>query len=122
MWEEDSEKKREKSPFLRYLTTSSEARSRPALSTNHEMRLKRRRIGVISARIRGSAGCKLRAIAEEAWENDTTYGNNTGDKMEVLMAAKKVDALEECLEGEMSQMKATVEDKISSVEDNFRSS
>ncbi|XP_028551309.1 potassium channel KAT4 [Dendrobium catenatum] len=24
----------------------------------------------------------LRAIAEEAWENDTTYGNNTGDKME----------------------------------------
>ncbi|KAL0928780.1 hypothetical protein M5K25_000702 [Dendrobium thyrsiflorum] len=32
------------------------------------------------------------------------------------MAAKKVDALEEHLEGEMSQMKATVEDRISSME------
>ncbi|KAL0908652.1 hypothetical protein M5K25_023157 [Dendrobium thyrsiflorum] len=33
------------------------------------------------------------------------------------MAAKKVDALEERLEGEMSQIKATMEDRISSVED-----
>ncbi|KAH0469180.1 hypothetical protein IEQ34_002412 [Dendrobium chrysotoxum] len=32
-----------------------------------------------------------------------------------------VDALEECLEGEMSQIKATVEDKISSVEDKVSS-
>ncbi|KAL0923889.1 hypothetical protein M5K25_004675 [Dendrobium thyrsiflorum] len=31
------------------------------------------------------------------------------------MEAKKVDALEECFEGEMSQIKATVEDRISSV-------
>ncbi|KAL0918017.1 hypothetical protein M5K25_013136 [Dendrobium thyrsiflorum] len=33
-----------------------------------------------------------------------------------FMAAKKVDALEERFEGEMSQIKATVEDRISSVE------
>ncbi|KAL0921090.1 hypothetical protein M5K25_008125 [Dendrobium thyrsiflorum] len=34
------------------------------------------------------------------------------------MAAKKVDALKERFEGEMSQIKATVEDRISSVENN----
>ncbi|KAL0919421.1 hypothetical protein M5K25_011515 [Dendrobium thyrsiflorum] len=33
----------------------------------------------------------------------------------IVMAAKKVDALEERFEGEMSQIKATVEDRISSV-------
>ncbi|KAL0908021.1 hypothetical protein M5K25_022484 [Dendrobium thyrsiflorum] len=33
------------------------------------------------------------------------------------MTAKKVDALEECLEGEMSQMKAMVKDRILSVKD-----
>ncbi|KAL0908135.1 hypothetical protein M5K25_022608 [Dendrobium thyrsiflorum] len=32
------------------------------------------------------------------------------------MAAKKVDALEERLEGEMNQIKATMEEKISSME------
>ncbi|KAL0924936.1 hypothetical protein M5K25_005797 [Dendrobium thyrsiflorum] len=37
------------------------------------------------------------------------------------MAAKKVDALEERLEGEMSQIKATVENRISSVEDKVSS-
>ncbi|KAL0921432.1 hypothetical protein M5K25_008501 [Dendrobium thyrsiflorum] len=40
-------------------------------------------------------------------------------KIWVSMAAKKVDALEECLEGEMSQIKATVENKISFMEDKF---
>ncbi|KAL0904307.1 hypothetical protein M5K25_026399 [Dendrobium thyrsiflorum] len=39
----------------------------------------------------------------------------------LLMAAKKVDALEECLEGEMSQMKEMVEDRISYVEDKVLS-
>ncbi|KAL0904196.1 hypothetical protein M5K25_026272 [Dendrobium thyrsiflorum] len=42
-------------------------------------------------------------------------------KIQVLMAAKKVDELEERLEGEMSQMKATVEDRISFVEDKVSS-
>ncbi|KAL0911003.1 hypothetical protein M5K25_019103 [Dendrobium thyrsiflorum] len=37
-------------------------------------------------------------------------------KSDFFMAAKKVDALEERLEGEMSQIKATKEDRISSVE------
>ncbi|KAL0914112.1 hypothetical protein M5K25_017618 [Dendrobium thyrsiflorum] len=41
------------------------------------------------------------------------------DSIRVLMAAKKVDALEERLGGEISQIKATVEDGISSVEDKF---
>ncbi|KAL0922774.1 hypothetical protein M5K25_006791 [Dendrobium thyrsiflorum] len=36
-------------------------------------------------------------------------------KIWVLMTAKKVDALEERLEGEMSQMKATVDDRISAM-------
>ncbi|KAL0921947.1 hypothetical protein M5K25_005900 [Dendrobium thyrsiflorum] len=35
------------------------------------------------------------------------------------MAAKKIDALEERLEGEMSQIKVTVEDRISSMEGKF---
>ncbi|KAL0910370.1 hypothetical protein M5K25_021346 [Dendrobium thyrsiflorum] len=37
-------------------------------------------------------------------------------QIRILMVAKKEDALEERLEGEMSQIKATVEDRISSVE------
>ncbi|KAL0911183.1 hypothetical protein M5K25_019304 [Dendrobium thyrsiflorum] len=37
-------------------------------------------------------------------------------KSGVMMVAKKVDALEENLDGEMSKMKATVEDRISSME------
>ncbi|KAL0913899.1 hypothetical protein M5K25_017391 [Dendrobium thyrsiflorum] len=40
-------------------------------------------------------------------------------KIRVPIVAKKVDALEERLEGEMSQIKATVEGRISSMEDKF---
>ncbi|KAL0917440.1 hypothetical protein M5K25_012501 [Dendrobium thyrsiflorum] len=46
----------------------------------------------------------------------TVFGVNNG---RMPMAAKKIDALEERLEGEMSQIKTTVEDRISSMEDKF---
>ncbi|KAL0927836.1 hypothetical protein M5K25_002051 [Dendrobium thyrsiflorum] len=38
---------------------------------------------------------------------------------DLSIAAKKVDALEQCLEGEMNQIKATMEDRIFSMEEQF---
>ncbi|KAH0455438.1 hypothetical protein IEQ34_015470 [Dendrobium chrysotoxum] len=59
-----------------------------------------------------------------------SFNLNTGKLTDQFcMVAKKVDALEERFEGEMSQIKATMEDrlsflegKVSSMEDSFRSS
>ncbi|KAL0906658.1 hypothetical protein M5K25_025171 [Dendrobium thyrsiflorum] len=48
-----------------------------------------------------------------------TKKDDPKDQIWVSMAAKKVDALEECLEGEMSQIKVMVADRISSMEDKF---